>query len=117
MPALAERLPDFDAFAWNGVIAPKGTRTFAIVKLSNAFQRRRHQVAKLVSGCVTVIPSAGEIRRVVDYDDVFTTNVCFGGPGLKTVLRNPVVPGSSGAHRLVEAPIGAELLFSSLRRC
>ena len=38
VPALSERLRDFDALAWNGVVAPKGTFAAVVEKLATAFQ-------------------------------------------------------------------------------
>jgi gluconolactonase len=41
-------------------------------------------VATLVNGGVTVISPDGELADFVPCDDLLTTNVCFGGPDLKT---------------------------------
>lgn len=50
-------------------------------------------IATLVSGCVTVISPDGDVRRVVDFGDPYTTNLCFGGPGLKTAYVTLSVRG------------------------
>ena len=36
------------------------------------------------SGGITVISPTGEVVRYVESGDVLTTNICFGGPGLRT---------------------------------
>jgi gluconolactonase len=41
-------------------------------------------VATLVTGCVTVFSPAGEVLRQVAMPDPFVTNICFGGPDLRT---------------------------------
>ncbi|HTZ37191.1 MAG TPA: SMP-30/gluconolactonase/LRE family protein [Stellaceae bacterium] len=41
-------------------------------------------VATLIAGCITVISPAGEVVRQVKVPDVYPTNICFGGPDLKT---------------------------------
>jgi gluconolactonase len=41
-------------------------------------------VATLVSGCISVIASDGKIVEQVPTGDRVTTNIAFGGPGLKT---------------------------------
>lgn len=37
------------------------------------------------TGGITVISPTGEVVRYVESGDVLTTNICFGGPGLRTV--------------------------------
>ena len=41
-------------------------------------------VATLYKGGITVVAPMGEVLRHVPLPDAFTTNICFGGPGLKT---------------------------------
>ena len=41
-------------------------------------------VATLVNGGVTVISPEGELVEFVPADDLLTTNICFGGPDLRT---------------------------------
>jgi gluconolactonase len=41
-------------------------------------------VATLISGAISVISPAGQLLRQVKMPDMFTTNICFGGPDLKT---------------------------------
>jgi gluconolactonase len=41
-------------------------------------------VATLVTGVITVIAPDGRVVRQEKMPDVYPTNICFGGPGLKT---------------------------------
>jgi gluconolactonase len=41
-------------------------------------------VATLISGCITVIAPDGRVLRQIPMDDPVTTNICFGGPDLRT---------------------------------
>lgn len=41
-------------------------------------------VATLVTGCISVIAPDGRLLRQVAAGDIYTTNICFGGPGLGT---------------------------------
>ena len=41
-------------------------------------------VATLITGCITVISPEGEVVRQVGTGDPITTNICFGGPDMKT---------------------------------
>ena len=43
-------------------------------------------VATLYKGGITVVAPTGEVLRHVPLDDLLTTNICFGGPGLKTAF-------------------------------
>lgn len=43
-------------------------------------------VATLVTGCISVISPGGELLRQVPTNDSYTTNICFGGPGLRTAF-------------------------------
>lgn len=53
-------------------------------------------VATLIAGCITVISPDGTIIRQVPTADPITTNICFGGPDLKTAYIT-----LSGTGRLV----------------
>ena len=53
-------------------------------------------IATLVSGCISVIAADGRLLRQVCTGDPMTTNICFGGPGLRTAYVT-----LSGAGRLV----------------
>ena len=41
-------------------------------------------VATLIGGCITVISPAGQVVRQVAVPDIYPTNICFGGPELRT---------------------------------
>lgn len=41
-------------------------------------------VATLSTGCITELTPKGEIAREVKMPDVFPTNICFGGPDMRT---------------------------------
>jgi gluconolactonase len=41
-------------------------------------------VATLITGCISVIAPNGRLLRQVPMGDPVTTNICFGGPGLRT---------------------------------
>ena len=41
-------------------------------------------VATLMSGCITVVAPDGEVLRQVPTEDIYTTNICFGGADLRT---------------------------------
>jgi gluconolactonase len=41
-------------------------------------------VATLIAGHVTVIAPDGRVVRQVKMPDVYPTNICFGGPDMKT---------------------------------
>jgi gluconolactonase len=43
-------------------------------------------VATLMAGCISVISPDGKLLRQVKMPDVYTTNICFGGPGLNTAF-------------------------------
>ncbi len=43
-------------------------------------------VATLMTGHITVVSPGGGLVRQVAMPDVFTTNICFGGPGLRTAF-------------------------------
>jgi gluconolactonase len=54
-------------------------------------------IATIVTGCISVISPEGRLLEQVPTGDVVTTNICFGGPDLKTAY----VTLSSGG-RLIE---------------
>lgn len=56
-------------------------------------------VATLMSGAITVISPTGELVRSVSMPDVYTTNICFGGPELRTAFIT-----LSGIGQLVSMP-------------
>ena len=56
-------------------------------------------VATFVTGHFTVFSPAGEVVRQVKVPDVFPTNICFGGPGLRTAYMTLTEIG-----RLVSMP-------------
>jgi gluconolactonase len=56
-------------------------------------------VATLVNGGITVISPTGEIAEHVPTGDFMTTNICFGGPDLRTAYIT-----LSGTGRLVSTP-------------
>jgi gluconolactonase len=41
-------------------------------------------VATLLSGCISVVAPDGQLLRQVPTGDMMTTNICFGGPDLRT---------------------------------
>lgn len=53
-------------------------------------------VATLITGAITVISPVGEVLRQVPTGDPYTTNICFGGPDLRTAYVT-----LSGSGRLV----------------
>lgn len=68
-------------------------------------------VATLISGAITVIAPDGRLIRTVQMPDPYTTNICFGGPELRTAFVT-----LSGSGRLVAMPweeAGLRLNFSS----
>jgi gluconolactonase len=56
-------------------------------------------VATLITGCITVVAPGGEVLRQVRTPDPITTNICFGGPDLKTAYIT-----LSGTGQLLEMP-------------
>jgi gluconolactonase len=56
-------------------------------------------VATLVTGALTVISPAGEVLDQVLTGDLMTTNVCWGGPDMKTAYVT-----CSGSGRLISLP-------------
>jgi len=43
-------------------------------------------VASLMEGGITIVPPDGGAVGFVPMPDVYTTNLCFGGPGLRTAF-------------------------------
>jgi len=58
-------------------------------------------VATLVTGAITVVSPAGEILRAIPTGDPITTNLCFGGPDLRTAY---VTLGGSGRLIAIDWP-------------
>lgn len=56
-------------------------------------------VATLMSGAITVVGPDGRLVRSVKMPDVYTTNICFGGPDMKTAYVT-----LSGIGQLVSLP-------------
>ena len=56
-------------------------------------------VATLITGCITVVSPDGTVLRQVPTEDPITTNICFGGPDMKTAYIT-----LSGTGRLLEMP-------------
>ncbi|UHC20119.1 SMP-30/gluconolactonase/LRE family protein (plasmid) [Methylobacterium currus] len=56
-------------------------------------------VATLMTGAITVISPEGELVESVPMPDVYTTNICFGGPDLRTAYVT-----LSGIGQLVRVP-------------
>jgi len=53
-------------------------------------------VATLVTGHITVISPGGEVVRQVKMPDVYPTNICFGGPDMKTAYISLSASGQLG---------------------
>ena len=56
-------------------------------------------VATLTAGCITVIAPTGDVLRRTPVGDPHVTNICFGGPGLRTAFIT-----LSGRGELVSMP-------------
>lgn len=69
-------------------------------------------VATMVTSCITVISESGDIVRQVPTGDVFTTNICFGGPDRRTAFVTLSGRGELVAMDWPQA--GLELANSSL---
>jgi gluconolactonase len=54
-------------------------------------------VATLIAGCITVISPSGQVVRQVKMPDVYPTNICFGGTGLRTAYITLSASGQLGA--------------------
>jgi gluconolactonase len=68
-------------------------------------------VATIVNGGITVIAPSGEVLRHLPTGDLVTTNICFGGPDLRTAF---ITCASTG--RLVSTPwpnAGLRLAFNA----
>jgi gluconolactonase len=68
-------------------------------------------VATLIAGCITVIAPSGQVVRQVKTPDVYPTNICFGGPGLRTAYITLSATGRLGAMEWPEP--GLRLNFMS----
>ncbi|HJU16128.1 MAG TPA: SMP-30/gluconolactonase/LRE family protein [Stellaceae bacterium] len=68
-------------------------------------------VATLISGHITVIAPDGRLVRQVKMPDVYPTNICFGGPGLKTAYITLSGKGELAAMEWPEA--GLRLNFAA----
>ncbi len=58
-------------------------------------------VATLITGHITVISPTGQIVRQVKMPDVYPTNICFGGPDLRTAY---ITLSASGQLAVMEWP-------------
>jgi len=67
-------------------------------------------VATLSTGCITEISPAGDIVRTVAMPDRFPTNLCFGGPDMRTAFVTLSDSGRLGVLRWPEP--GLKLNFS-----
>ena len=54
-------------------------------------------IATLITGHITVISPRGQVVRQVKMPDVYPTNICFGGPGLRTAYITLSASGQLGA--------------------
>jgi gluconolactonase len=54
-------------------------------------------VATLHAGCITIIAPDGKVVRQVAMPDEFPTNICFGGPDLRTAYVTLSATGRLGA--------------------
>ncbi len=59
-------------------------------------------VATLVTGHITVISPAGHVIRQVKMPDVYPTNICFGGPDLRTAYITLSASGQLGVMQWPE---------------
>ena len=59
-------------------------------------------VATLIAGCITVISPQGQVVRQVKVPDVYPTNICFGGPDLRTAYITLSASGQLGAMQWAE---------------
>ena len=66
-------------------------------------------VATLHAGCITVIAPDGNIVRQVTMPDEFPTNICFGGPDMRTAYVTLSATGRLGALDWAES--GLKLNF------
>jgi gluconolactonase len=59
-------------------------------------------VATLMAGCITVISPRGQVVRQVKVPDIYPTNICFGGPGLRTAYITLSASGQLGVMEWAE---------------
>lgn len=65
---------------------------------SLAVQANGHvAVATLHAGCITVIAPNGDVVRRVEVPDEFPTNICFGGPDMRTAYVTLSATGRLGS--------------------
>jgi hypothetical protein len=57
-------------------------------------------VATLIHGGITVYSPDGKGWKHIPMPDLYTTNICFGGPDLRTGLRDAVMHGQAGRVRM-----------------
>ena len=53
-------------------------------------------VATLITGHITVVAPDGRVLRQVTMPDVYPTNICFGGPEMKTAYISLSASGQLG---------------------
>jgi gluconolactonase len=68
-------------------------------------------VATLVTGHITVISPGGEVVRQVKMPDVYPTNICFGGPDLRTVYITLSASGQLGVMEWDEPGLKLNFMF------
>ena len=76
----------------------------ALVTFQPAVSRSRSKagnvcVATLVNGSISVVAPAGGLLRQIPMPEMFCTNICFGGPDLRTAYMT-----LSGTGQLVSMP-------------
>jgi gluconolactonase len=54
-------------------------------------------VATLMSGCISVISPAGELLHQVPMPEIYPTNICFGGPDMRTAFVTLSLTGKLAA--------------------
>ena len=66
-------------------------------------------VATLVTGHITVISPSGQVVRQVKMPDVYPTNICFGGPDLRTAYITLSASGQLAAMQWPEPGLQTQL--------
>ena len=66
-------------------------------------------VATLVTGYITVISPGGQVVRAGQVPDVYPTNICFGGPDLRTAYITLSASGQLGAMPVAGAGTAPQL--------
>ena len=59
-------------------------------------------VATLMTGHITVISPGGQVVEQVKMPDVYPTNICFGGPDMKTAYITLSATGQLGVMQWSE---------------